>query len=52
MFHIPVIAFPYVIGTIGDMIAPGEELSMHCQECKRTNRVNLVVLSRRLGIGH
>jgi hypothetical protein len=52
MFRIPDITYPFVVGTIGDMIAAGEELSVHCQECNSTKRVNLVALSRRLGIGH
>jgi len=52
MFRIPDIAYPFTVGTIGEKIAAGEELSVHCQECNRTTRVNLVALSRRLGLEH
>lgn len=52
MFRIPDITYPFSVGTIGDMIAAGEELSVHCRGCNRTTRVNLVALSRRLGIDH
>lgn len=52
MFKIPDISYPFSVGTIGELIAAGEELSVHCRECNRTTRVNLVSLSRRLGIDH
>lgn len=54
MFKLPELTYPLTIDTIGKMMAAGSELEVHCHThgCGHSGRVNLVALSRRLGMDH
>ena len=54
MFKLPGLTYPLTIDTIGKMMAAGSELEVHCNTygCGHSGRVNLVALSRRLGMDH
>lgn len=54
MFRIPEITYPFSIDTIGNMLAAGSELSVHCEAegCNHWGRVNLVSLGYKLGFDH
>lgn len=54
MFKLPELTYPFTIDTIGKMMAAGSELEVHCHTngCGHSGRINLVSLSRRLGMDH
>ena len=54
MFKLPELTYPLSIDTIGKMMAAGSELDIHCHTngCGHSGRINLVMLSRRLGMDH
>lgn len=52
LFPLPEIAFPLVIDTLGLCLATGTDISMHCQDCGKSRRLNLVRLAKYLGPDH
>lgn len=53
-FRLPKITYPLSVDTIGQMLALGYEMSVHCRNglCNSMDEVNLVQLGKRIGMDH